>query len=53
MTNSSDGNVQSEFDKTSEEELGTCKLGGVGSGRVRGHVHNQQRKEVATYVNIR
>jgi len=53
MTNSSDGNVQAEFDAISEAETGTCKLGGAGSGRVRGHVHNQQRKEVATYVNIR
>jgi hypothetical protein len=53
MTNSSDGNVQVEYDTVSEGESGTCKLGGVGSGRVRGHGHIQQRKEVATYVNIR
>jgi len=53
MSNSADGNVQSEFDAISATEKGKCEKGGAESGRVQGSIHLQQRKEVATYVNIR
>jgi hypothetical protein len=55
MSNLPNGNVLSEFDKKSEEEKesSTCKLGGPKSGIVKGKVEIQQKKNVATYVNLR
>jgi hypothetical protein len=53
VSNGSNGNVQGTFDKISEEEKGNCTLGGANSGVVRGTGSMQQRKEVATYANIR
>jgi hypothetical protein len=56
IANLSNGNVVTEFDKGSEEEeiaSSACSIGGPGSLRVRGVDDIQQRKEVATYVNIR
>ena len=55
MENLPNGNVLSEFDKKSEEEKenSTCKIGGAKSDIIKGKEEVQQKKEVATYVNLR
>jgi hypothetical protein len=55
MTNLRNGNVQAEFDKKSEEEKvnSKCKIGGAESSVIKGKFEIQQKKNVATYVNLR
>jgi hypothetical protein len=48
--NRAEGTVEQEFDKVSEEEVGTCSVGGAGQGRVSGNTINRLRLLTALWL---